>query len=58
MSFLWHDYETFGTNAAFDRPCQFAAIRTNDELEEIEAPLTWFARPARDSPKGPGNMSG
>ena len=49
MSFLWHDYETFGTNAAFDRPCQFAAIRTNDALEEIGAPMTWFAQPARDS---------
>jgi len=49
MSFLWHDYETFGTNPAFDRPVQFAALRTNDELEEIGEPVTCFAQPARDA---------
>lgn len=49
MTFLWHDYETFGINAAFDRPVQFAAIRTDEHLEHLGAPLTWFARPMNDS---------
>ncbi|EPU3460542.1 hypothetical protein ACVWNE_004469, partial [Shigella flexneri] len=31
-TFLFHDYETFGTHPALDRPAQFAAIRTDDEF--------------------------
>ena len=38
---LWHDYETSGRDARRDRPLQFAAIRTDADLEEIEAPLEW-----------------
>lgn len=38
-SILWHDYETFGTNPALDRPSQFAAIRTNLELEQVGEPV-------------------
>ena len=34
-TFLWHDYETFGANTRRDRPAQFAAIRTDAELNEI-----------------------
>ena len=49
MTFLWHDYETFGTNPAYDRPVQFAALRTDDNLEPIGEPMAWFARPMRDS---------
>ncbi|MCS6057169.1 hypothetical protein LNO36_19640 [Klebsiella variicola subsp. variicola] len=30
--FLFHDYETFGTSPSLDRPAQFAAIRTDAEL--------------------------
>ena len=26
-TFVWHDYETFGTDTRRDRPAQFAAIR-------------------------------
>lgn len=48
MTFLWHDYETFGTHPAFDRPAQFAAIRTDASLEPLGEPMTWFARPADD----------
>ncbi len=49
MSFLWHDYETFGTNPAFDRPVQFAAIRTDDQLNPVGEPFSCFARPMTDS---------
>ena len=34
-TFVWHDYETFGTDVRRDRPAQFAAIRTDAELREI-----------------------
>lgn len=47
-SFLWHDYETFGADPARDRPAQFAAIRTNAALEEIEEPLQWYCQPTID----------
>jgi exodeoxyribonuclease I len=47
-SFLWHDYETFGADVARDRPAQFAAIRTNAALEEIEEPLQWYCQPSPD----------
>ncbi|MEJ8567591.1 exodeoxyribonuclease I [Elongatibacter sediminis] len=47
-SFLWHDYETFGANPRSDRPAQFAAIRTNAELEPVADPISWYCRPAND----------
>ncbi len=47
-TFLWHDYETFGTNVRRDRPAQFAAIRTDAELNEIGEPVMLFCQPAND----------
>ena len=47
-TFLWHDYETFGANVRRDRPAQFAAIRTDAELNEIGAPLMLYCQPAPD----------
>ena len=47
-TFLWHDYETFGAYPQLDRPSQFAAIRTNAELETIGEPIDWYCQPARD----------
>jgi len=47
-TFLWHDYETFGANPRRDRPAQFAAIRTDDQLNEIGEPLMIYCRPAPD----------
>ena len=47
-TFLWHDYETFGASARLDRPAQFAAIRTDAELNEIGEPLMMYCRPAPD----------
>ncbi len=47
-TFLWHDYETFGADTRRDRPAQFAAIRTDAELNEIGEPLMMYCRPAPD----------
>jgi exodeoxyribonuclease-1 len=47
-TFLWHDYETFGANTRRDRPAQFAAIRTDADLNEIGAPIMWYCKPAPD----------
>ncbi|MCH8479349.1 MAG: hypothetical protein LAT56_15615 [Wenzhouxiangella sp.] len=41
-SFLWHDYETFGADPRRDRPAQFAAIRTDDHLAPIGAPVVRY----------------
>ena len=47
-SFLWHDYETFGANPMADRPAQFAAQRTDADLNPIGEPLMWYCSPADD----------
>lgn len=47
-SFLWHDYETFGAIARRDRPAQFAAIRTDADLNEIDEEINIFCKPAND----------
>ncbi len=41
---VWYDYETFGANPAWDRPAQFAAIRTDEDLNEIEEPVEIFCQ--------------
>lgn len=48
MSFLWHDYETFGAVPRRDRPAQFAAIRTDADLNEIGTPIMLYCQPADD----------
>ena len=45
---LWHDYETWGLNPRLDRPSQFAAIRTDLELNPIGEPIELFCKPALD----------
>lgn len=47
-TFLWHDYETFGAIPRRDRPAQFAAIRTDAELNEIGEPIMLYCQPAND----------
>ena len=47
-TFVWHDYETFGINPRRDRPSQFAAIRTDAELNEVGEPVMLYCRPAND----------
>ncbi|MEM7054989.1 MAG: exodeoxyribonuclease I [Pseudomonadota bacterium] len=48
QSFLWHDYETFGADPRRDRPCQFAALRTDLELKPIEQPVIYYSQPTMD----------
>ena len=48
QTFLWHDYETFGAQARRDRPAQFAAIRTDANLNEIGDPIMLYCQPAPD----------
>ena len=54
MEFLWHDYETFGVNPAVDRPCQFAAQRTDADLKPVGDPITLYCAPADDVLPRPG----
>ena len=49
----WHDYETFGIDPARDGPAQFAGVRTNEMLEEIEEPLVLYCRPVADRVPSP-----
>lgn len=48
LTFLWHDYETFGANPRYDRPAQFAAIRTDMDLNEVGEPIMLYCQPAPD----------
>ncbi|HMN20114.1 MAG TPA: exodeoxyribonuclease I [Ottowia sp.] len=48
LTFLWHDYETFGTNPRRDWPAQFAAVRTDAELNEVGAPVELHCQPPTD----------
>jgi exodeoxyribonuclease-1 len=43
VSFLFYDFETTGADPRCDRPIQFAAIRTNEQLEVIDEPVTYYA---------------
>lgn len=47
-TFLFHDYETFGTRPSLDRPAQFAAIRTDADLNVIGEPEVFYCKPADD----------
>ncbi|TFW23284.1 exodeoxyribonuclease I [Massilia arenosa] len=47
-TFLWHDYETFGATPRRDRPAQFAAIRTDAELNEVGDAIMLYCQPAPD----------
>ena len=47
-SFYWFDYETFGTHPAWDRPCQFAGMRTDEHLNAIGKPLELYCRQSMD----------
>ena len=47
-SFLFYDLETFGANPRTSRIAQFAAIRTDTELNQVDEPISFFVRPADD----------
>lgn len=44
-SIFWHDYETWGAEPRKDRPCQFAGIRTDEDLNIIDDPVVIFCKP-------------
>jgi exodeoxyribonuclease-1 len=52
-SFLWYDLETWGTDARCSRIAQFAAIRTDLELQPTEEPVVIWFRPPRDALPSP-----
>jgi exodeoxyribonuclease-1 len=43
-TFFFFDYETWGTHPAKDRPCQFAGVRTDMELNIIGQPIILYCR--------------
>ena len=47
-SFLFYDLETFGADPRRSRVAQFAAIRTDETLQEIDEPIDFLVRPAND----------
>ncbi|XTZ39847.1 exodeoxyribonuclease I [Salmonella enterica] len=47
-TFLFHDYETFGTSPSLDRPAQFAALRTDADFNIIGEPEVFYCKPADD----------
>lgn len=47
-SILWYDLETFGVDPKHDRIAQFACIRTDEKLEEIDEPRKLYCRPPMD----------
>ena len=47
-SFLFYDLETFGADPRRTRIAQFAAIRTDAVLNEIDEPISFFVQPADD----------
>ncbi|HEY9400961.1 MAG TPA: exodeoxyribonuclease I [Luteimonas sp.] len=47
-SFLFYDLETFGADPRRSRIAQFAAIRTDADLNQIDEPISFFVRPADD----------
>ena len=47
-TFLWHDFETFGTSPQKDLPCQFAAVRTDMDLNVVGKPINIMSAIAND----------
>jgi exodeoxyribonuclease-1 len=47
-SIFWYDYETTGINPRSDRALQVAGIRTDAELNEIDAPINLYCQPGDD----------
>lgn len=45
---LWHDYETWGVSPKFDKPSQFAGIRTDLDLNIIGEPEVFYCKPPQD----------
>ena len=48
-TFYWHDYETWGTDPALDKPSQFAGVRTDYDFNIVGEPLNLLCKPALDT---------
>lgn len=47
-SIFWYDFETFGASPVWDRPSQFAGVRTDLDLNIIGEPENFYCRQADD----------
>lgn len=47
-SILWYDLETFGLNSHYDRIAQFAAIRTDYDLNQIGKEIILYCKLSKD----------
>ncbi len=47
-TFFWYDLETFGLDSRSDRVAQFAGIRTDKDLKEIDEPVVLYCRLSDD----------
>ncbi|WP_448565369.1 exodeoxyribonuclease I [Thalassotalea ganghwensis] len=45
---LWHDYETWGVSPKYDKPSQFAGIRTDLDLNIVGEPEMFYCQPPAD----------
>jgi exodeoxyribonuclease I len=50
---LWHDYETTGISPSQDRAVQFAAVRTDLDLQPVDEPLVVYCKLADDCVPSP-----
>ncbi len=48
QTLLWYDLETFGLNSQYDRIAQFAAIRTDMDLDIVQEPIVCYCRITQD----------
>jgi exodeoxyribonuclease-1 len=45
---FWHDYETWGESPAQDKPSQFAGVRTDENLNIVGEPVSFYCQPGSD----------
>lgn len=53
ITFLFHDYETFGADPKRDRPAQYASIRTDENFNEIGKPFMVYTKMQEDTLPAP-----
>ncbi|MEX2321902.1 MAG: exodeoxyribonuclease I [Saccharospirillum sp.] len=56
QQFLWYDYETWGINPARDGIAQFAAVKTDADLNIIGEPMDWKCKPLPDAVIDPASV--
>ncbi|AYN24539.1 exodeoxyribonuclease I [Buchnera aphidicola] len=56
INFLFYDYETFGTHTSLDKPAQFSSIKTDENLNIIEKPKSFYCFPSDDYLPDPSSI--